>query len=96
MDKLKSKIENVTHDEIDTSSEMKIFKDLYLYGNLNKDSKPLSGKKMLNMAKQLGLEDCKILNIDEYVSACLKNNEPKNCIIFVPSDKGPIGHWTSS
>ena len=44
MDKLKSKIENVTHDEIDTSSEMKVFKDLYLYGNLNKDSKPLSGK----------------------------------------------------
>lgn len=96
MDKLKSKIENVTHDEIDTSSEMKIFKDLYLYGNLNKDSKPLSGKKMLSMAKQLGLDDCKILNIDEYVSACLKNNEPTNCIIFVPSDKGPIGHWTSS
>ena len=96
MDKLKSKIENITHDKIDTSSEMKIFKDLYLHGNLNKDSKPLNGKKMLSMAKQLGLTDCKIMNLDEYVSSCLRGNEPANCIIFVPSEKGPIGHWTSS
>ncbi len=46
LNKKKEKIEKITDEPINTDKEMKVFKDLYLHGYLNKNSNALSSKKL--------------------------------------------------
>lgn len=96
MNDLKNKIENITGDEIDTARELKVFKELYLHGYLNKDSPPMNSKKLLSMGRTLGLDDFAVLDSKDYLNRLKKFTEPKNCIIFIENENSNIGHFTAA
>lgn len=96
MQGLKNKIEDITGEEIDTKKEMEVFKDLYLHGYMNKNSPPMNSKKLISMAKTLGLDDFKVLDSQDYVSRLRNHTEPSNCIIFIANENSNIGHFTAA
>ena len=75
---------------------MKVFKDLYLHGYLNKNSNALSSKKLYGMAKTLGLEDFEVMDSSVYLDRVKVYKEPLNCIIFIAYNNSSIGHFVAA
>ena len=75
---------------------MKVFNDLYLHGYLNKNSPPMNSRKLLSMAKTLGLKDFEILDSADYLNRVRIGTEPENCIIFIENANSRIGHFVAA
>ena len=66
------------------NSKKSVLNELVKHGLLNEDSNPLTFRQVTYLAKQLGIPDFKVLELNDYIVKANKYKEPANCIIYVP------------
>ena len=63
---------------------------------MNVDAEPMTFAEVTKLAKQLGIPDFKVLELDKYKQLAKKYKEPANCIIWIPFEDGSsLGHYVS-
>ena len=63
---------------------------------MNVDAEPMTFAEVTKLAKQLGIPDFKVLELDKYKQLAKKYKEPANCIIWIPfENNGSLGHYVS-
>ena len=69
---------------------------LYTHGYMNVDAEPMTFAQVTELAKQLGIPDFKVLELDKYKQLAKKYKEPANAIIWIPGEQNsPLGHYVS-
>ena len=64
---------------------------------MNVDAEPMTFAQVTELAKQLGIPDFKVLELDKYKQLAKKYKEPANCIIWIPGEQvhPSLGHYVS-
>ena len=71
---------------------------------MNVDAEPMTFAEVTKLAKQLGIPDFKVLELDKYKQLAKKYKEPVNAIIWIPFENatsslaehnGSLGHYVS-
>ena len=63
---------------------------------MNVDAEPMTFAEVTKLAKQLGIPDFKVLELDKYKQLAKRYKEPANAIIWIPfENNGSLGHYVS-
>jgi len=61
---------------------------------MNEDSEPMTFSQVTKIARNLGIRDFKVLDLNDYCRLARNHDEPENCVIYIPDKSVPnMGHY---